>query len=124
MNTTTASNSFRTTWDTYTSSWKAEGDAAIASLLEDTVRGDAIYTDPLARTTSRDELVAYMLEFQKLFPGGYFRTTYFLAHNNRSIARWEMMIGDTVASEGISYGEYDAEGKLVSMTGFYETPEA
>ncbi len=119
-----STDTFRATWETYTSSWKAQG-AAKASLLDAAVRDDAVYTDPLAQTTSREGLIAYMREFHKLFPGSYFHTTYFLAHNRRSIARWEMRNGeDAVLSEGMSYGEYDAEGKLVSMTGFYETPDA
>ena len=44
-----------------------------------------------------------------------------MAHNDKSIAKWDMCDGDgKVLMEGISYGEYNESGKLVSMTGFYE----
>jgi hypothetical protein len=53
----------------------------------------------------------------------YFVTTYFMAHNNKSIAKWEMKNGeDAVLDDGIAYGEYNEEGKLTSITNFYETP--
>ena len=64
-----------------------------------------------------------MLNFHEQTPGGYFETTYFLAHNNKSVAKWEMKNDeDTVLSDGISYGEFNEKGKLTSITGFYETP--
>ncbi len=75
------------------------------------------------KTTGWDALVAYMLDFHKQIPGGHFVTSYFLAHNKQSIAKWEMRNGeDAVMGEGISYGKYNEAGKLISMTGFFETP--
>jgi hypothetical protein len=121
---TTTPHDYRSTWDTYTSSWKAVSREEKATLLGDSVREDATYTDPLAQVGSREDLVGYMLEFHKQVPGGYFRTKTFLAHNSKSIAQWEMVAGDeSVIGEGISYGEYDEQGRLTSMTGFFETPE-
>ncbi len=50
-------------------------------------------------------------------------TTYFLEHHGRSIARWNMVDGEgAVLGDGISYGEYGDDGKLVAMTGFFEPP--
>ena len=69
-----------------------------------------------------DELINYMLDFHKQVPGGHFVTNYFLAHNDQSIAKWEMKNGEAqVIGEGISYGKYNKNGKLISMTGFFET---
>ncbi|MFK8003202.1 MAG: nuclear transport factor 2 family protein [Polyangiales bacterium] len=119
----TKTHDYRSTWDTYTSSWKAASQQEKGTLLADAVREDATYTDPLAQVSTREDLIGYMLEFHKQVPGGYFRTKFFLAHNGKSIARWDMVAGDeSVLGEGISYGEYDEEGKLTSMTGFFETP--
>ena len=121
----TETNDYRSTWDTYTSSWKAESREEKSSLLGESVREDAVYTDPVTQVASREDLTTYMLEFHKQVPGGHFRTKYFLAHNSKSIAQWEMLAGDeSVIGEGISYGEYDEQGKLTSMTGFFETPGA
>jgi len=114
---------YQKTWEIYTSSWKAEladdKRAIYAACLDD----DCVYNDPLIKAAGWDELMAYMLDFHKQIPGGHFITNYFLAHNNQSIAKWEMMNGDNVVvGEGISYGKYNESGKLISMTGFFETP--
>ena len=58
-------------------------------------------------------------------PGAYFSTTRFMAHNNRSIAAWEMKSADAqTLGSGISYGEYDNAGKLIAISGFYDLPSA
>lgn len=120
----TTTHDYRSTWDTYTSSWKATTREEKAALLGDSVRADAVYTDPLAEAANTEDLASYMLEFHKQVPGGYFRTKYFLAHNGKSIAKWDMVAGDeSVLGEGISYGEYDEQGMLTRMTGFFETPD-
>lgn len=81
------------------------------------------YNDPLIKTIGWDELLPYMLDFHKQVPGGHFITTYFLAHHDQSIAKWEMKNGQNeVIGEGVSYGQYNDSGKLISMTGFFETP--
>lgn len=69
------------------------------------------------------ELTQYMLDFHQQIPGGHFDTQYFMAHNNQSIVRWEMKNGERkVVVEGISYGKYTKLGKLLSVTGFFDTP--
>lgn len=46
-----------------------------------------------------------------------------MSHHGRSVAKWKMLNADAVPiGEGISYGEYDDENRLVSITGFFETP--
>jgi hypothetical protein len=64
-----------------------------------------------------------MLEFHRQVPGGHFVTQEFMAHHDRSIARWEMRDGNgTAQGNGISYGEYDDRGRLIAMNGFYQVP--
>jgi hypothetical protein len=56
---------------------------------------------------------------------GHFVTREFKSHNNRSITQWNMCTGDgSVVGVGISYGEYNSEGQLTAMTGFFDPPEA
>lgn len=113
-----------TIWESYVSAWKATGAEAKRAILDDCVADVAVYTDPLASTTGRDELIAYMLDFDHQIPGGHFVTTQFLAHHDRSIAHWNMVDGNgQVIGEGTSYGEYDA-GRLTAMIGFFPTPAA
>lgn len=110
----------REAWETYTQSWKTPLAADKRALLEQAVVSECVYTDPLSQRTGWDDLIAYMLEFHAQTPGGYFHTVEFLTHNQRSIARWEMRDGsERVLGHGMSYAEYDVEGKLTAMTGFF-----
>lgn len=116
---------YQKTWETYTSSWKAKTANAKRALFEKCLDPKNIYTDPLAKATTWDDLIAYMLDFHQQIPGGHFVTTYFQAHNNKSIARWEMKNGDgVIMGDGISYAEYNDEGRITSETGFFESPES
>ena len=115
----------RSVWDTYVSAWKATSKAEKRAALEASGSPDCVYRDPLASTTGYDALVDYMLAFHQQVPGGYFEVTYFLAHHDRSIAKWNMRSGESaILGEGVSYGEYGADGRLLSMTGFFDTPQA
>lgn len=115
---------FEETWKTYTVSWKAESTAEKRELFKKSLDIACQYNDPLVKTKGWDELDAVMLDFHRQVPGGYFVTTYFQAHSGKSIAKWEMRNGENVVlGDGISYGEYNENGILVSMTGFFEPPK-
>ncbi|MGE0315722.1 MAG: nuclear transport factor 2 family protein [Lautropia sp.] len=112
-------------WETYASAWKAESAEAKSAMLANSVAEDATYRDPLAECHGHQALTDYMLAFHAQVPGGHFRTTYFLAHHDRSIARWDMVDGQGhKIGDGVSYGEYAPDGRLVAMTGFFEPPAA
>jgi len=116
---------YKDIWETYALSWKVKTADEKLAIFEKVLDKNAVYQDPLAKTTSWNELVAYMLEFHKQIPGGHFITTYFQAHSNQSVAKWNMVAGDgTVVGEGISYVTYSDTGKLTSMTGFFDVPAA
>ena len=111
------------TWETYVASWKVEALPEKRRLFEASVTSDCRYTDPLAQTRGWDELMEYMHEFHRQVPGGHFVTKRYIAHHDRSVAFWDMCDANgTVIGDGVSYGEYDATGKLTSMTGFFDTP--
>jgi len=114
---------FEQTWEQYVLSWKVETADEKKALFNSCLDTSCKYNDPMVKTSGQDQLLDYMLDFHKQIPGGHFITKYFLAHSNKSIARWEMRNGqDEVLGDGISYGEYNNEGQLVTMTGFFETP--
>lgn len=120
----TTEHNFREIWETYASSWKAETAEEKRAIFEQCLDPTNQYNDPMMKVNNWDDFIAYMLEFHQQVPGGHFVTTYFQAHSNKSIARWEMKNGDgEVLGDGISYAEYNNEGKLTSETGFFETPE-
>lgn len=111
------------TWEIYAASWKSETATGKRKLFEKSLNPDCHYHDPMIQTKGWDELENYMLDFHQQIPGGHFVTTYFLSHSDKSIARWEMHnANDVVLGEGISYCEYDSNGKLLTMTGFFEPP--
>jgi hypothetical protein len=83
---------------------------------------ECTYTDPLHVAEGWEALLAYMIELQKQVPGAHFVTEHFATHHQRSIAEWKMLSADAVQiGKGTSYAEYDANGLLVAMTGFFET---
>ncbi len=113
----------RSTWETYALAWKDTAKQSKLNRLKQVVDEACIYRDPTTETKGHAALVDAMLGFHQQIPGGYFDTVYFLAHHDRSIARWQMKNGaGLVVGEGISYGEYNREGKLVAMTGFFDSP--
>ena len=116
---------FEEIWETYVASWKAESAEEKHDLLNKVMDSSNQYHDPAIQTKGHDELVNYMMDFHQQVPGGHFVTTYFLAHGNKSIARWDMKTGDNqTIGEGISYAEYNENGMLISETGFFELPSA
>lgn len=116
-------NRFEDTWEQYVASWKATGAEAKLALFEGCLDRNCEYIDPLSKARGWQELAASMVDFHAQIPGAHFVTTYFLAHNDKSIARWQMRDGSGAAiGEGISYGTYTPQGKLASMIGFFDTP--
>lgn len=114
----------RTNWDAYTRSWKVETVDEKRALLSQCMAAQGVYRDPLMETQTRDDLIAYMLDFHRQIPGGHFVIKHYQAHHNRSIAEWEMRNGENaLVGTGISFAEYDPTGKLTSVSGFFEVPE-
>lgn len=114
----------RTIWETYARAWKETSREAKALALMQSASPECVYTDPLTTAHGHAQLIEYMLDFHRRVPGGHFPITYFLDHHDVSVARWNMATGDgTVIGEGMSYGRYGEDGKLVAMTGFFELPK-
>jgi hypothetical protein len=110
-------------WENYASAWKEATARGKADALRQSVASACVYTDPATIARGHEELIAYMLAFHLQVPGGHFVTTYFLAHHDVSVAKWNMVSGDgTVIGDGVSYGQYNEQGMLVAMTGFFEAP--
>jgi hypothetical protein len=110
-------------WEQYTSAWKAERASDKLRILSECLDESATYCDPMVETNSINTLADYMVDFHTQMPGGHFVTTYFLDHHDTSITRWNMVSGDgDIVGEGISHGRYGSDGKLITMTGFFETP--
>jgi hypothetical protein len=111
-------------WERYVSSWKVAPAAEKHAIFATCLAADCVYTDPLVQAKGWAELTQYMHDFHQQIPGGYSVTERFLEHHQRSIAYWKMLNAESIAlSEGVSYAEYDAHGRVLTMTGFFETPK-
>jgi hypothetical protein len=110
----------RTIWETYADAWAAAGPAEKAAALQQSCESGCIYRDPQQRADGHDSLIQVMLAFHQQVPGGNFVTTHFQEHHDRSLAKWTMHDADgKLLGDGISFGEYSPEGKLLTMTGFF-----
>ncbi len=109
------------TWEKYTSAWKMTSKAERLAMFSEVLADNAVYTDPLVQAASWDELINYMENLHQQIPGAHFVTTCFMSHHQKSIANWKMKTQENITvGTGISYGEYDDQGRLVSMNGFFE----
>ena len=114
--------SLQSIWEIYTASWKANSAADREALFAQSLDPACIYEDPLATAQGWAQLTACMDDFHRQVPGGHFVTHYFASHHRQSIAKWNMLNGSgQVIGEGVSYGRYNDQDRLVSMTGFFET---
>ena len=114
----------RETWQTYMSLWGPLSTAERQAGVQEALHPNCEYRDPRTTTTGIDDLVTYMEHYQQEFPGSTIEMRYFLSHNDRCTVRWEIEDPErNVVMDGTSYGEFDPEGKIVTMCGFYEMPE-
>lgn len=112
------------TWETYVNTWKIDSIDEKQRVFAQCLDKECVYSDPLAQTHGWGELIQYMLSFDKQIPGGYFETTSFKSHRDESVATWLLKSADgQTLGDGMSYGKYNDEGKLVAVKGFYDTPE-
>ena len=110
----------RNTWEVYTGSWSETDAGARQKIFEQCLNPDCDYSDTHVHVNGHDQLAAYMTEFQKNVPGGRFVTTEFAEHHGRSLAHWNLVVGeDKVVGKGASFGQYHADGRLKQMTGFF-----
>lgn len=115
-------NACKNTWETYTQSWSEIDTAKRLQLFEQCLSHDCVYTDPLIQATGYEQLAGYMTGLQKNVPGVRFVTTDFQNHHDRSLTHWNMVDSNgNVLSQGASYGVYGTDGRLMQMTGFFES---
>lgn len=117
-------NDTKAVWERYVGAWNATASAERRALFTQSLAPDCVYRDPQTETRGWNELERWMADFHANMPGTRFATQTFAAHHGRSVARWRMLSATGVAlGEGISYGEYDAEQRLVAMSVFFDSPE-
>ncbi len=118
----TMSEMMATTWHTYVKAWNAHKQSDREHLLSKAAIADSHYNDPNVDLKGHKALTNYMGEFRKQMPGAKFVLTRFISHHQKSIACWDLhdKTGVTLFS-GVSYGTYNAQGKLTAEHGFFDT---
>jgi hypothetical protein len=117
-------NDTKAVWERYVGSWNAATEAERRALFANTLAPDCVYRDPQTEAHGWDQLLAWMAGFHHQLPGTRFVMDSFSTHHDRSVACWRMLSAAGVAlGSGISYGEYDAQQRLVAMNVFFDAPE-
>ncbi|TPW12672.1 MAG: hypothetical protein FD127_2512 [Acidimicrobiaceae bacterium] len=107
---------------TYAASWGPLALEARLAAFEQCLAGGFVYTDPNIRTVGYEELAAYMEGFQQQVPGGGFINRDVASHHDVVLVHWDMIGPDgTVLGPGASFGTVSPDGRLASMTGFYDS---
>jgi len=108
-------------WETYVSAWKSGSVDRVRRLLEASLAQGCSYQDPLVKVSGLDDLMTYMSNFHQQVAGGHFVTRRFRFHHGQSVAQWDMLDGDgKVIGDGVSVGNYNEAGRLVTITGFFD----
>jgi len=112
------------TWLTYVDAWNAENHSDREQFLAKAGAADNNYLDPNVNLQGHSSLADYMGEFHNQMPGAKFVLTRFISHHQKSIACWDVhdKNGTTIFS-GVSYGTYNADGKLTAEHGFFDTSD-
>ncbi|WP_088278682.1 nuclear transport factor 2 family protein [Ideonella sp. A 288] len=125
MTTDLAPQDLASTWSAYSAAWQAGSPAERQALFTQALHADCRYEDPLTQAVGWPALSAYMQDLQRQIPGVHFVVQRFRAHHRRSAAEWQMRDGQNhVLGDGVSFGEYAPDGKLLRMTGFFDLPPA
>lgn len=109
-------------WETYTSAWKSDNIDDKRALIGASLAREYTYQDPLIKASGWDELLAYMAAFHQQVPGGHFVTRRFRYLHGQSVAQWDMQDAQgKIIGDGVSVGHYNDAGRLVAVTGFFDT---
>jgi hypothetical protein len=109
-------------WQRYSRIWSsdretrnAELQACLASLCN--------YCDVNGSVEGHEALSNYMEGFQQSVKGGRFRILSVIHHHDRMLAEWELLGPDNaVLQTGRSFATVAGDGRLASITGFFDPP--
>jgi hypothetical protein len=109
-------------WREYAACWSI-GDDGRGDRLEACVVADVVYIDPQSVAEGVVALSAYQGDFQRTVPGGRFEIVGVLHHHGQSLARWRLHADDgRVLQTGTSAAVHALDGRLATITGFFDPP--
>lgn len=117
-----AANDLRALVDRYLEIWNERDAGARRRLIAKTWTEDATYADPLLEGVGHDGIDAMIGAAQAQFGHYRFRLTGAIdAHHDRIRFSWELSDdGADVQVAGVDFGVVSADGRLASITGFFD----
>lgn len=108
-------------WDRYASIWSSEP-AVRAQELAACLADECSYCDANGLIEGRAALSAYMGGFQQTVKGGKFEILSVIHHHDRMLAEWRLLgPGGAVLQTGRSFAIVAGDGRLRSITGFFDS---
>ena len=108
--------------DAWSEADPAKREIAVAAVWAE--RGEYMDSQPV-HVTGREALAAEIVKFQQHFPGAHFRCEAVRAHHGFVGYTWLMVMADgTERFRGVDFGEIDADGRLIRIVSFFDTPQA
>jgi hypothetical protein len=108
--------------DRFIASWNAVDPEDRRDLVAGTWTEDAVFVDPMMQGQGHDGIEALVAGVQSRFPGFRFnRIGVVDAHNGRMRFAWAMgPEGGESVVEGLDFGVIADDGRLKSITGFFD----
>jgi len=106
----------------YLDAWNETGRDTRDALIASTWSDDATYTDPLMQAIGRLGIGEMIASFQEAYPDHLFSLVGLVEeHHGRLRFRWQLADDDgNLQLSGTDFGTVDAEGHLVTVTGFFD----
>lgn len=107
-------------WNSYMATFGPVTNEEREQLLEDSVSGAVVFTNPGGEGKTRAGLIAHIEDFRKKMPTMRFSTDRVLLHHGELLAVWSMYKddGDKVAT-GYNFVRADPDGRFSYMAGFF-----
>jgi hypothetical protein len=111
--------------DGYFAMWNEQDAVERRAVIAQTWSDDARYVDPMFEADSRDGLDALVAGVHQQFPGHEFRLVGAIdAHHDCARWGWELVPvdGGAPVAAGVDFARLAADGRLQSVTGFFQQP--
>lgn len=110
-------------WRRYGSIWSADAETR-ATELEACLADECSYCDVNGSIEGREALSKYMGGFQQNAKGARFQIRSVIHHHNRMLAEWRLIgPNDAVLQTGRSFATVADDGRLQSISGFFDTED-
>jgi len=109
------------TVDAYLAMWNEEDSSRRGELIEQAWTADGNYVDPLLEADGHQALTEMVSAVHSQYPGHRFRRTSGIdCHHDQVRFGWELAAPDgAVTVAGLDVGTIAADGRLLSITGFF-----